>query len=395
MALDDVLTTVDAGHRLRVARLLAREFGDYQLIITTHDQLWANQLHRVLSSTRLVSLRRWNLQYGADVLENVISDWAYYEEQALRGHVQDAIAGTGRNLEKFLYRMRTNLRLAVPAKAADDYTIGDLYDPFFRWVRAHSIRRPDRPRFDEELAALETELNEVWPLRNWAGAHFNEWATTVSADEALDFISVIRNLVESFECPSCGNLVNYNRQAKALLCPACEHRPPERVSQEYDPDWHIRAERLLCSDKEEVRRNVVPMAQSYFRAFLRDIRRRVHLVVPATNDDTYEIGDLFEPFFAWATSHARNDVPDWPETVQSYKVYLDSFWRGERWTKVPDHQVRQFVNTIHRLAERFACSHCGRLLGYRRSSSVYHCSTCDGAGVEEDQASASWFVESH
>ena len=44
IVMDDVLTTVDAGHRLFVARLLAREFPDYQFVITTHDKLWAKEL---------------------------------------------------------------------------------------------------------------------------------------------------------------------------------------------------------------------------------------------------------------------------------------------------------------------------------------------------------------
>lgn len=35
--LDDVLMSVDAGHRREVCSLLKREFPDTQFIVTTHD----------------------------------------------------------------------------------------------------------------------------------------------------------------------------------------------------------------------------------------------------------------------------------------------------------------------------------------------------------------------
>jgi hypothetical protein len=66
IVLDDVLTTIDAGHRLRLARFLAREFSDYQFVITTHDQLWAKELDRILPDAKLVSLKQWSLQRGVD-----------------------------------------------------------------------------------------------------------------------------------------------------------------------------------------------------------------------------------------------------------------------------------------------------------------------------------------
>jgi hypothetical protein len=42
IVLDDVLTSIDAGHRMKAAQLISTEFKGSQLIITTHDELWAN-----------------------------------------------------------------------------------------------------------------------------------------------------------------------------------------------------------------------------------------------------------------------------------------------------------------------------------------------------------------
>ena len=38
--LDDIVTTIDASHRVRICKLLYEYFKDKQLIITTHDSIW-------------------------------------------------------------------------------------------------------------------------------------------------------------------------------------------------------------------------------------------------------------------------------------------------------------------------------------------------------------------
>ena len=42
--LDDVLMSVDAGHRREVCTLLKREFPNTQFIITTHDPIWLRHM---------------------------------------------------------------------------------------------------------------------------------------------------------------------------------------------------------------------------------------------------------------------------------------------------------------------------------------------------------------
>ena len=42
--LDDVVMSVDAGHRYQFCKLLKTHFPDTQFIITTHDRLWAEQM---------------------------------------------------------------------------------------------------------------------------------------------------------------------------------------------------------------------------------------------------------------------------------------------------------------------------------------------------------------
>ena len=392
--LDDVLTTVDAGHRLRFARLLAHEFADYQFIITTHDQIWARHLVRAIPHARLIALRSgWTLEQGADSIESPLSDWAFYEEQARSGRCQDAIAGAGRNLEKFLLRMRGNLRLAVPARPNDDYTIGDLYNPFFQWVRRHEIDRPDRLDFNTELNELRQQLDEVWRMRNWAGAHFNEWAASITANEAIGFITVIQRLVDSFACPACGNLVYYNTEAKALLCGICRLAAPTRLAWEYEPGWYQVASKLLQADKPQIRRHVVPMVQSRLRSFLRDMRRRLSLPVMATSDNEYDILHLYHPFFDWVEKRPPSGSVDWEETIQTVKSGLDHYWQGGEWPEIADDQVEHFAETVWRLTTLFECQLCSQLLTYEEVAADYVCLNCSDSGELQSIPAAYWFVK--
>ena len=42
--LDDVVMSVDAGHRYQFCKLLKTHFPNTQFVITTHDRLWAEQM---------------------------------------------------------------------------------------------------------------------------------------------------------------------------------------------------------------------------------------------------------------------------------------------------------------------------------------------------------------
>jgi hypothetical protein len=70
LVLDDVVATVDAAHKRRVATLLFQEFGDRQLLITTNDSRFFNDLRRAEhetghdNDTHNVIIESWSLEDG-------------------------------------------------------------------------------------------------------------------------------------------------------------------------------------------------------------------------------------------------------------------------------------------------------------------------------------------
>src|SRR4029077_824486 len=64
--LDDVLMSVDAGHRREVCALLKREFPNTQFILTTHDPIWLRHMKTaaLVSGGSAVQFRRWSIDEG-------------------------------------------------------------------------------------------------------------------------------------------------------------------------------------------------------------------------------------------------------------------------------------------------------------------------------------------
>jgi chromosome segregation ATPase len=67
--LDDVVMSVDAGHRDRVARLLVDELSDqFQFLITTHDERWARQLRDagLVENGDIIAFDEWTPEAGPE-----------------------------------------------------------------------------------------------------------------------------------------------------------------------------------------------------------------------------------------------------------------------------------------------------------------------------------------
>ncbi|MDT8306640.1 MAG: AAA family ATPase [Anaerolineae bacterium] len=383
IVLDDVLTTVDAGHRLRVARLLAEEFAGYQLVMTTHDQLWARQLQAALPNASLVTLRPWDLERGVATWDHPLSDWDYYREQAAARPL-DAIAGTGRNLEQFLYVMSANLSLRLPFKPQADYTLGEMLPPFFAWCDRHAVQRPDRPAFAAELDAVRQKLEELWRLRNWSGAHYNPWGATATAAEAHALIDTVAELVALFSCPACQTLVE--RQGEALVCPACAPGAPQQTPpSRYDRGWHGRAQRLLSGDKPDACATLSNMIPAIIRGFLQDMRRQLRLAVPARPDGDYRATELFRPFVRFAATHPPPGCD--AAEIRRRARDLAAFRDDGAWRSLSPDELVPFVAAAHAFVAPFTCDTCGGLLACEQER--YHCPDCAAASAP---VPAYWFV---
>lgn len=235
LVLDDVLTSVDADHRVRVAEMLVREFATYQLFVTTHDRIWFEHFRDIQLGCRVSErfvnkiIHKWTIEEGPDLREpqdeRATLGWLMDE-----GGAQQIASEAGRLLEHILQEMRYNLQLAVQAKRGERYELGELWPPF----RSTIIKR--YPGFYERTKVSVDALDVRWPLRNWVGAHFNAWAQGVPRREAIEFGKAVASLFDALFCGECRRFIEPSvAPADQLACrcghliyppPGKEARPP-------------------------------------------------------------------------------------------------------------------------------------------------------------------------
>jgi len=140
IVLDDVVTTIDADHRDRIAELLLTEFKDYQLVITTHDGIWYEQIlnaqraQNVQSYFRNMKITRWDVNLGP-IMSSYKPEWEKILER-LENNDKNAAGNEARiYLEWLLKRICEELKVPVPFNPSGKYTVRELFDPAEKRVK--------------------------------------------------------------------------------------------------------------------------------------------------------------------------------------------------------------------------------------------------------------------
>lgn len=206
LILDDVLTSVDSQHSVRLAELLLDEFKDYQLFVTTHDRIWFEHLRDIQARCGVAQvfvnkvIHKWTMEDGPDLREP--EDERKALDRLIESGTSEEIAVmSGRLLEHLLQEMRYSLRLSVQAKRGEVYDIGDLWPAFYSTIKK------DYPTLYASGQNAFDALNIRWPLRNWIGAHRNTWARNVSRKTAVEFAAATIKVFDLVFCPTCRRFV--------------------------------------------------------------------------------------------------------------------------------------------------------------------------------------------
>ena len=222
LILDDVLTSVDAQHAVRTAELILKEFGDYQIILTTHDRIWYEYLRDIQARCRVKGqflnkvIHKWTIEEGPDIREPE-EERGHIDHLLVDGTAPQIATEAGRLLEHVLQEMRYSLRLSVQAKRGELYEIGEIWPAFY------SAIRKSYPGFYEKCGETLDALDICWTIRNWVGAHFNIWASRVSREEVLEFGRTVSELFDRLFCTDCRRFIEPSMTPAGQLSCRCGH----------------------------------------------------------------------------------------------------------------------------------------------------------------------------
>ncbi|MGY1714357.1 AAA family ATPase [Geodermatophilus sp. SYSU D01106] len=219
LILDDVLQSVDSGIRLSVMELVVEEFRDWQLLVTVHDRLWRLQLQEVFRRAKHpvtdVEIRTWEFGAGPQVVTASPVDPATSLRTALTTHDPHVVAAVaGRVLEQISDRMSWTIPITVQRRRHDDYTLGHLWPGVLKTLAKTTC------------AAAAQDADRWLHLRNAAGAHYNEWAESLSWTDAEQFGQAVLTMLDTLRCVSCGLWVERKGQSSfACRCGAVSVTP--------------------------------------------------------------------------------------------------------------------------------------------------------------------------
>lgn len=231
--LDDVVMSVDAQHRKQFCKLLKDEFPNTQFVITTHDQLWAQQMRSagLVTSKAAVAFRGWKVDMGP-LVHAIDEVWEEINSDVGNGKISAASATLRRHLEYVLREIADKFGAPVPYRSDDGWDLGDLLPSVLRrymellgkaakaaqsWGDDDTGRKV-RARKESLSSQAAACGGEQWMINK--AIHYNEWGT-FSKEDFEPVVLAFKTLLAEFRCSACGSWLYgtpKKGQAEALRC---------------------------------------------------------------------------------------------------------------------------------------------------------------------------------
>ena len=191
--LDDVMMSVDTGHRREVCRLLKTKFPKTQFVLTTHDRVWLQYMKTEGLIQNGQYFGGWNIETGPRIWDDT-DIWTEIQEALDKDDVSRAAALLRRYLEYISAVLADNLRAKVEYRGDASYDLGDLLpSTLSRWKNRlkEGIKSADHWGQDDTKETLKVKFAEAESLiqksnaEQWAinkSVHFNEWENFVKTE---------------------------------------------------------------------------------------------------------------------------------------------------------------------------------------------------------------------
>jgi hypothetical protein len=213
--LDDVVMSVDAGHRYQFCKLLKTYFPDTQFIITTHDRLWAEQMKSagLVTAKTSIAFHSWTIDTGP-LVESNQEIWEEIATALGKGKVEAAAAALRHHLEYVSRHLADQLGANPQFRADGNYELGELLPSVLACMRslhgkaaaaAQSWGNDDQK---DAVAKRKVSLSSAAGAQNveqWAvnkAVHYNEWANFGKKDFE-PVVAAFKELLECFRCGRC------------------------------------------------------------------------------------------------------------------------------------------------------------------------------------------------
>jgi recombinational DNA repair ATPase RecF len=217
LLIDDVLHSVDAEHRARLAALLRDQFGDHQIVLVTHDKNFYDRLKATLGGGyKYLTISGWDIDSGPRLSDPSTDLDRVVDSRTRAGKSHDEIAAAaGRFFEWLLKGLTERLQVAVPARFSHEHDIGSMWPSLAAKINKHKAFMAAKPE-------LVKNLNESGWVRNKLGAHDNSQAASPpTPPEVTEFADAVAALYNATTCSACGTAIQSSKDNRDVWRCGC------------------------------------------------------------------------------------------------------------------------------------------------------------------------------
>lgn len=231
--LDDVLMSVDAGHRRAICTMLKKRFPNTQFILTTHDPVWLNHMRteELVTAKASVRFRGWDVNVGPTSFDDA-DVWTEIEKELIADRVSVAAELLRNHLEYVAGELCHRLSARTEHRLDERFELGMLLPPAYEQLLSlygKANRAANSWNQRNVVAAIterQRELVESYKatsIDQWqmnAAIHYNGWATLQKEDFG-PLVAAFKALIERFRCAHCQTffvLLKEAGKAKSLAC---------------------------------------------------------------------------------------------------------------------------------------------------------------------------------
>ncbi len=213
--LDDVVMSVDSGHRYQFCKLLKTYFPDTQFIITTHDRLWAEQMKSagLVTAKTSIAFHSWTIDTGP-LVESNLEIWDEIAAALGKGKVEVAAAALRHHLEYISRHLADQLGATPPFRTDGNYELGELLPSVLARMKSLYGKAAEAAQswgnnvekdvVVKRKASLSTSVGassvEQWAVNK--AVHYNEWANFGKKDFE-PVVAAFKELLACFRCDAC------------------------------------------------------------------------------------------------------------------------------------------------------------------------------------------------
>ena len=225
LILDDVMSSIDRGHRKAITTLIGEEFDDFQFIITTHDLTWAEILKNSITDVKYFKFFNWSLESGP-IVNQEISGLEEFDKFLGEGNLKSAIHYLRWKLEAFFYQAGSKLKIKVQIRDSHNYSLFELLQPTYNKLEK-SLKKQKSKNLTKDVAQKHDSLKKLFREIETTGILVLNRKTHYTFDEdfTLGEVKSLKPLFESFMeyfiCPKCTKLLGIDSESGLIYCKKC------------------------------------------------------------------------------------------------------------------------------------------------------------------------------